>query len=63
MEQLDDQHVLRYNMKVIPMLRIVYVVTDDLDHMSIHTTLAGAEKMQSELNNEWSTITEMGLML
>jgi hypothetical protein len=50
-------------MQVIPMLRIVYVVTDDLDHMSIHTTLAGAEKMQSELNNELSTITEMELML
>ena len=63
MEQLEDQQVLRYNMKVIPMLKIVYVVTDDLDHMSVHTTFAGAEKMQSELNNECSTITEMELML
>jgi hypothetical protein len=50
-------------MQVIPMLKIVYVITDDLDHMSVHTTLAGAEKMQSELNNELSTITEMELML
>ena len=63
MEQLNDQHVLRYSMQVIPMLKIVYVITDDLDHMSVHTTLAGAEKMQSELNNELSTITEMELML
>lgn len=49
--------------RVITQQNIVYVVTDDLDHMSVHTTFAGAEKMQSELNNECSTITEMELML
>ena len=42
---------------------IVYVVTDDLDHLSVHITLEGAEKMQSDLNNEWSTVTEITLEL
>jgi len=43
--------------------QIVYVLTDDLSHMSIHTTLNAAEKAQHELaemNSESITcITEM----
>ena len=37
----------------------VYVLTDDLDHMSIHTTYGAALKEQERLNNEFSSITEM----